>query len=72
MLSTAGGVVGLLAGMGLARVIHLFIPALPVRTPLGFVLLALGVSLVVGLASGILPAWRWERSRPRSAILLSL
>jgi putative ABC transport system permease protein len=58
MLSTAGGVVGLLVGMGLARVIHLFIPALPVRTPLGFVLLALGVSLVVGLASGILPARR--------------
>jgi putative ABC transport system permease protein len=58
MLSTAGGVVGLLAGMGLARLIHLFIPALPVHTPLGFVLLALAVSLVVGLASGILPARR--------------
>jgi putative ABC transport system permease protein len=58
MLSTAGGVVGLLAGMGLARVIHLLIPALPVHTPLGFVLLALAVSLVVGLASGILPARR--------------
>jgi putative ABC transport system permease protein len=58
MLSTAGGVVGLLAGMGLARLIHLFIPALPVHTPLGFVLLALAVSLGVGLASGILPARR--------------
>lgn len=68
MLSTAGGVVGLLVGMGLARVIHLFIPALPVQTPLGYVLLALGVSLVVGLASGILPARRAAALDPVAAL----
>ncbi len=68
MLSTAGGIVGLLAGMGLARVIHLFIPALPVRTPALFLLLALAVSLAVGLLSGILPARRAAALDPVAAL----
>ena len=58
LLSLAGGIVGLIAGMGLARVIHWVIPALPVHTPFAFVILAIAVSFLVGLASGILPARR--------------
>ena len=38
--------------MGLAQLLHLFVPALPVHTPLEYVALALGVSLVVGLLAG--------------------
>lgn len=55
-LSAIGGVVGLALGFGLAQVIHLAVPALPVHTPLTFVLLAEGIAIAIGLAAGVLPA----------------
>lgn len=58
VLSGLGGVLGLATGMGLAQVLHLYVPGLPVQTPIEFVLLALAVSLSVGLLSGLLPARR--------------
>lgn len=57
-LSALGGVIGLALGMGLAQLIHLFVPSLPVHTPLEFVLLAEGVSIMIGLLAGVLPARR--------------
>jgi putative ABC transport system permease protein len=68
LLSLAGGVVGLAVGISLGRLIHLFIPGLPVNTPLPYVALALGVSLTVGLASGILPARRAAALDPVEAL----
>ncbi len=68
LLSTGGGVLGLLSGMGLAQLLHLFVPALPVRTPIEYVVLAVGVSLAVGLASGILPARRAAAMDPVEAL----
>lgn len=68
ILSTAGGVLGLAAGMGLAGLLHLFVPALPVRTPLLYVMLALAVSFLVGIASGILPARRAAALDPIEAL----
>jgi putative ABC transport system permease protein len=56
LLSTLGGVLGVGTGLGVARILHLYVPALPVQTPIGYVFLALAVSLVVGIASGLLPA----------------
>jgi len=56
LLSTLGGVLGVGTGLGVARILHLYVPALPVQTPLGYVFLALAVSLLVGIASGLLPA----------------
>jgi putative ABC transport system permease protein len=58
LLSSLGGVLGLATGMGLAQALHLYVPALPVKTPAEFVLLALAVSFLVGIASGLLPARR--------------
>jgi putative ABC transport system permease protein len=55
-LSAIGGVMGLALGFGLAQVIHLAVPALPVHTPLTFVLLAEGIAIAIGLAAGVLPA----------------
>ncbi len=68
LLSTGGGLAGLVAGMGLAQVLHLAIPALPVHTPVLYVLLALAVSFAVGLLSGILPARRAARLDPVRAL----
>lgn len=40
------------------QTLHLYVPALPVHTPMMYVALALNVSLGVGLASGLMPARR--------------
>lgn len=68
VLSTGGGVLGLAAGLGLAGVLRLAVPGLPVRTPFEYVVLALAISLAVGLASGILPARRASRMDPVVAL----
>jgi putative ABC transport system permease protein len=57
-LSALGGLLGLLLGVGLAQLIHLLVPALPVHTPLSFVVLAEGIAVTIGLLSGVLPARR--------------
>jgi putative ABC transport system permease protein len=68
LLATAGGFLGLLVGFGLAQVIHAAVPALPVHTPLLYALLALVLSFVVGLLSGILPARRAAALDPALAL----
>jgi putative ABC transport system permease protein len=63
-----GGVAGVAIGLGLGAVIRWLVPGLPVETPLSFVLLALGVSLAVGLVSGVLPARRAAQLDPIEAL----
>jgi putative ABC transport system permease protein len=60
-LSAIGGLLGLALGIGVAQLLHLAVPALPVQTPLSFVLLAEGVAVFIGLAAGVLPARRAAR-----------
>jgi len=67
-LSTAGGTLGVLGGMGLAGLLRLAIPGLPVSTPPLFVALAVGVSLATGLLSGLLPARRAAALDPIEAL----
>ncbi|MBK9237013.1 MAG: ABC transporter permease [Rhodoferax sp.] len=67
-LSALGGVIGLLLGMGLAQLIHLAVPALPVHTPLMFVLLAEGLAIAIGLLAGVLPARRAAQLDPVEAL----
>jgi putative ABC transport system permease protein len=68
LLSTAGGAIGVLAGLLIAGLLDWFIPALPVRVPYFYVFLSLGVSFAVGLASGVLPARRAARMDPLEAL----
>jgi putative ABC transport system permease protein len=68
LLSTLGGTLGLMMGIGLAQLLHHYVPALPVRTPPEFVLLALAVSFLVGLLSGLLPAQRAAHMNPVAAL----
>lgn len=68
LLSTLGGIMGVAAGLGIAHLLHLYLPALPVRTPMDYVFLALVISFVVGLASGLLPARRASVLDPVAAL----
>ena len=67
-LAAIGGLVGLLLGIGLAQLIGLFVPALPVHTPLSFVLLAEALAAAIGLAAGVLPARRAAMLDPVEAL----
>ena len=68
VLSALGGGVGLLLGFGLAQLIHLLVPALPVKTPLHFVALAELIAVSIGLLAGVLPARRAARLDPVDAL----
>ncbi|GAB1233752.1 ABC transporter permease [Ferrigenium sp. UT5] len=68
MLSALGGVLGLLAGMGIAQGLHLLFPALPVHTPWMFVLLAELTAVGIGLLAGVAPALHAARLDPVEAL----
>ncbi len=67
-LAAVGGVAGLLLGIGIAQLLHLVFPALPVHTPWSFVVLAEAVAVVIGLAAGVLPARRAAGLDPVEAL----
>ncbi len=68
LLAALGGAAGLLLGVGLARLLALLVPALPVSTPWWFALLAEGMAVAVGLAAGVLPARHAARMQPVDAL----
>lgn len=67
-LSALGGLIGLLLGIGLAQLIHFVVPALPVHTPVTFVILAEAIAVAIGLLAGVLPAHRAARLDPVAAL----
>ena len=68
VLTVIGGAVGVVAGIGIAGAARLAVPALPVYTPLRYVLAALAVSALAGLAAGVLPARRAASLEPVDAL----
>jgi putative ABC transport system permease protein len=64
----AGGVAGVLGGLGLCALLGLVVPGLPVETPLGFVAAALATSLATGIVSGVVPARRAAALDPIEAL----
>ncbi|HUP49830.1 MAG TPA: ABC transporter permease [Thermoanaerobaculia bacterium] len=68
LLAAAGGAAGLLLGVGVAQLLRLAVPALPISTPWWFALLAEGMAVTIGLAAGVLPARRAARMEPVDAL----
>ena len=68
MLSALGGLTGLLLGAGGAWLLGAAIPALPVHTPLFYVLLAECIAIAIGISAGVAPAWRASRLDPIDAL----
>jgi putative ABC transport system permease protein len=68
MLAVLGCLLGVAAGFGLAQLIRLLVPALPVSTPLHFVLLAVTCSALIGLLAGVLPARHAAHMDPVEAL----
>jgi putative ABC transport system permease protein len=68
VLSALGGLVGLVLGIGIALLLAVAVPALPVSIPLGYTVLAEGIAVLVGLISGVLPARRAARLEPLDAL----
>jgi len=64
VLAALGGLAGLVFGIGLAQLIHLVVPALPVHTPILYAVLAIVLASLIGLAAGVLPARRASRLDP--------
>ncbi len=68
LLTTVGGLAGLAFGLVVTGIVRWLLPDLPARAPIGFVLAALGVSVLVGLLSGVGPARRAATLKPIEAL----
>jgi putative ABC transport system permease protein len=68
LLAALGGGAGVAGSFALSALLRTVVPGLPIRTPAGAVAAAIGMSLVVGLISGLLPARRAASLDPIDAL----
>ena len=68
VLAAIGGLCGLAMGIGIARLLQLALPTLPVHTPLIYIVLAELIAVVIGIAAGVLPARRAAMLDPVEAL----
>jgi len=68
MLAVIGGGVGLGIGVILSTFLPYFVPRLPTHLHTGYILAALSISALTGIASGLLPAYRAASTDPVEAL----
>jgi putative ABC transport system permease protein len=68
VLAAAGGLAGLVLGIGIGELLTLLIPALPVHATWTYVLLAEGIAVIIGLLAGVIPARHAARLDPVEAL----
>jgi putative ABC transport system permease protein len=68
ILTVVGGAAGIAVGLGIAALLRLGVPGMPVYTPPRYIAAALLVSLATGLLSGVLPARRAASLDPVEAL----
>lgn len=68
VLATLGGLAGLCIGATIAKLLQWLISGLPVSIPWDYVFGALCVSMVIGLAAGVVPAMRAAKLNPVDAL----
>ena len=68
VLAAVGGLSGLLLGIGIAQLLHVALPALPIQISMLYVVLSEIIAIVIGLAAGVFPARRAARMDPVEAL----
>jgi putative ABC transport system permease protein len=68
LLSTLGGLAGLVLGAGLAGLLKAAFSGLPVTVPWNYAIGALIASVLIGLAAGVVPALRAAQLNPVEAL----
>ncbi len=68
LLSAIGGLAGLALGAGGTQLLHLILPALPVHTPVLYVIIAGALAISIGIAQRVsyrqITQPAWLQSRP--------
>jgi putative ABC transport system permease protein len=67
-LSAAGGLCGVLLGITIVRILDVALPALPVELAWAYIVAAFMVSLLIGIAAGVVPAMKAARLEPLEAL----
>ena len=68
VLSSMGGLAGLIIGASIAWLLKLLINNMPLSIPWNYVFGALGLSILIGLAAGVIPAMRAAKLNPIDAL----
>lgn len=68
MLSLSGGAVGVALGVALVELAGLLLPALPLQLAWSYIAAALLISLLIGIAAGVVPAMRAASMNPLLAL----
>ncbi|MDO9167686.1 MAG: ABC transporter permease [Methylobacter sp.] len=67
-LSGAGGLCGVLLGIAIVKILEVALPALPVELAWAYIVAAFMVSLLIGIAAGVIPAIKAARLEPLAAL----
>ena len=67
-LSAAGGLLGVVSGIGTVQIISYILPALPTELAWSYVAAAFALSLFIGMVSGVMPALKAAHLEPLQAL----